>query len=125
MAILGKLGKEAVSEETKVEDSDQLAASARDIESQLADARELAIATLSEVCATAESAGVKLAAAKTILEMQTGSLRRKEQKDVQVGVTVETMNVLIQDAMKAYAAQTSQPNPPAPTLSDSVILNRN
>lgn len=70
-----------------------------------------AVATLRELCVSAESEAVRSVTAQKLLEYATGGLRPKRAQAVEIGVTVDTMNVLIQQAVAAHAAQLAAPGP--------------
>lgn len=80
-------------------------AGAANIETRITDEDvDCALGTLRELCASSESDAVRSVSAQRLLEYKAGALRPKKTTSVQVGVTVDTMNVLIQEAVRAYAA---------------------
>ena len=82
-----------------------------------------AIATLRELCVGAESEAVRSVTASKLLEYATGGLRPKRAQAIEVGVTVDTMNVLIQQAVAAHAAQLAAPGPQIVEANFSAAVN--
>ncbi len=103
----------------------QLSDRAASIEDRLADAEQTAVAVLEDVCANAQSDGVRLAAAERILEIRTGKLRPQKQAINKTEITIETMNTLIQQATVAYHAQRATPPVAAPTIPKVETIERN
>jgi len=104
-------------------DSDELTGRVRNIEDRVGeDAVDDAINTLRELCLGSDSDAVRSMAAQKLIEYRAGSLRPKTAQTVNVGVTVDTMNVLIQQAVAAHAAQLAAPQVPSETIS---LVDRN
>jgi hypothetical protein len=103
----------------------QLSERAAQIEDRLADAEQTALAVLEDVCANAQSDMVRAVVAEKILKIRTGGLRPPKQSGVQIGITIETMNTLIQQAVGAYQNQLKPPEQVStpPTVPQNVIVH--
>lgn len=110
----------------KTDQEAQLTERAAQIEDRLADAEQTALSVMEDICANAQSDGVRLAAAEKILEIRTGKLRPQRKSEGSVNITIETMNTLIQQAQKAYAEQRAAVAEPTTSVSETrQIVERN
>lgn len=110
----------------KTDHEAQLTERAAQIEDRLADAEQTALSVMEDICANAQSDGVRLAAAEKILEIRTGKLRPQRKSEGSVNITIETMNTLIQQAQKAYAEQRAAVAEPTTSVSETrQIVERN
>jgi len=102
--VLGGVGSSSAPADS-TNPSDVLDARAAKIEDTLADAEEIAAQTLAAACTDADNWGVRVGAAKTILEIRAGGLRPKKTESGG-GIAVEQLNIIIQQAVEAHARHT-------------------